>query len=107
MFLASIVAEVGVDTGVGTEVDIGVAATDTAPIVLAGGELSPTVKPITLTRMFSEDGDVGDVGTNSKTGQRGDLPRLTLLLLHLCVPVQFQWPHRHTSETVFVMYPLL
>lgn len=71
------------------EADIGAAASGTTPIVLAGGELSPSVMWITLIRMFSED---GDVDTNSKTGQRGDLPRLTLLLLHFCVPVQFQWP---------------
>lgn len=85
MFLASIVAEVGVDTGGGTEVDIGVAATDTAPIVLAGGEPSPTVMRITLTRTISED---GDVGTNSKTGNEATChvsPCYCCISVFLCI----------------------
>lgn len=68
--------------------DIEVVASGTTPIVPAGGELSPTAMRITLTRVFPEG---GDVGTNSKAEQRGDLTRLALLTLHLSTPVQFQW----------------
>lgn len=43
----------------------------------------------TLTQIFLED---GDVGSNSKAGQRGNVTHLTLLLkLHHRAPVHFQW----------------
>ena len=79
MFPVSTGVGVGERTGVGIEVDIGAEVTRTAPIVPAEGELSSTPMRTTLTRMFSED---GDVGTNSKTGQRGNLPRLDLASLY-------------------------
>ncbi|KAH0839693.1 hypothetical protein J3R83DRAFT_614 [Lanmaoa asiatica] len=49
MFLASIEVVVGEYTGADIEVDIGVAATGTTPIVLAEGEMLPTAMRITLT----------------------------------------------------------